>query len=91
MRLISSLLTLLALCMGPTTSAVAQDPENSRQSAGIAADVTAAEIALIPWAFIIKDELGEKTFVEVIRAAGSGNSISPDRDVFSVGFSKAAY
>lgn len=59
--------------------------------AGIAADATQEKIALIPWAVIVKDEMGEKTVDEVVRAAGSGMANMPDRDAFSTFFSKAAY
>ena len=90
MRFIALLFTLLALCVGQTRAAT-QDSQDSGRSAAIAADATAAQVALIPWAFIIKDETGEKTVEEVMRAVGSGNRISPDREVFSPGYSTAAY
>lgn len=91
MRFIAFLMTLLALCAGHSSSATALNSAAPPASAGIAADPTAADIALIPWALIIKDETGEKTASEVMRMAGSGIAIRPDRDVFSPGFSKAAY
>ena len=91
MRFIAFLFTLLALCVGQTRAAAAQNSQNSSPSAEVAADATAAQLALIPWAFIIRDETGEKTVEEVMRAVVSGNQISPDREVFSVGFSTAAY
>ena len=91
MRFIAFLFALLALCVGQTRAVAAQDSQDSGPSAGVAADATAAQLALIPWAFIIKDETGEKTVEEVMRAVVSGNQISPDREVFSVGFSTAAY
>ena len=91
MRFIAFLFALLALCVGQTRAAAAQNSQNSSPSAGVAADATAAQLALIPWAFIIKDETGEKSVEEVMRAVGSGDRISPDREVFSPGYSKAAY
>ena len=91
MRFIAFLFALLALCVGQTKEAAAQNSQNSSPSAGVAADATTAQIALIPWAFIIKDETGEKTVDEVMRTALSGNRISPDREVFSPGYSTAAY
>ena len=91
MRFIAFLFALLALCMGQTRAAAAQNSQNSSPSAGVAADATAAQVALIPWAFIIKDETGEKTIEEVMRAVGSGDRKSPDREVFSPGYSTAAY
>ena len=91
MRFIAFLFALLALCVGQARAAAAQNSQNSSPTAGVAADATAAQVALIPWAFIIKDETGEKSVEEVMRAVGSGDRISPDREVFSPGYSKAAY
>ena len=91
MRFIAFLITLIALCMGQTRAAVARDAPDSSVSAVIAADATAAQVELIPWAFIVKDETGEKTVEEVMRTVVSDHQSSPGNDVFSVGFSKAAY
>ncbi len=91
MRFIAFLFTLLALCVGQTRAAAAQNSQNSSPSAEVAADATAAQVALIPWAFIVKDEKGEKTVEEVMRAVVSGKQISSDREVFSPGYSTAAY
>ena len=90
MRFIALLFALLALCAGQTGAAV-RDSQDSSPSAEVAADATAAQVALIPWAFIIKDERGEKNVEDVMRAIGSGDRISPDREVFSPGYSRAAY
>ena len=91
MRFITFLFVLLALCVGQTRAAAAQKYPNSSPSAGVVADATAAQVALIPWAFIIKDETGEKTAEEVMRAVGSADRLSPEREVFSPGYSRAAY
>lgn len=87
MRFIAFLLALLAMCAGQTTMAA----EDASPSAGIAANATDAELALIPWANIIKDEAGNKTVEEVTRAVLSGKSTRLDHEVFSTGFSAAAY
>lgn len=91
MRFIAIVLTLLTLCVGPATRAAAQDSPGLGPSAGMAADAKQAQLALIPWASIIKDEAGNKTVEEVTRAVLSGNSIRLDQEVFSPGFSTAAY
>ena len=83
MRFIAFLLILL--CAGQTTPAAAQ------ASAGIAVDATQDQVALIPWASIIKDEAGNKTVEEVMRAVLSEKSTQQDHEVFSTSFSKAAY
>ncbi len=83
MRFIALLLILL--CAGQTTPAAAQ------ASAGIAVDATQDQVALIPWASIIKDEAGNKTVDEVMRAVLSEKSTQQDHEVFSTSFSKAAY
>ncbi len=88
MRFIALVLTLLTMCVGLTTRAVAQE---RGPSAGIVADVTQAQIALIPWASIIKDEAGNKTVEEVTKEATSGNSTRLDSEVFSTNFSAATY
>jgi class 3 adenylate cyclase len=88
MRFIALVLTLLTLCVGQTTRAAAQE---RGPSAGIPADATQAQIALIPWASIIKDEAGNKTAEEVMRLALSGRLTSSEREVFSPGYSTAAY
>lgn len=72
MRFIALVLTLLTLCVGPATRAAAQDSPGSGPSAGMAADAKQAQLALIPWASIIKDEAGNKTVEEVTRAVLSG-------------------
>ena len=87
MRFIAFLFILLAMCAGQTTMAA----ENTIPSAAIAANATDTELALIPMANIIKDEAGNKTVEEVMRAALSGKSTRSDHEVFSTGFSKAAY
>lgn len=87
MRFIAFLLTLLAMCAWQTSMAA----EHESPPAAIAANATDAELALIPWANIIKDEAGNKTVAEVMRAVQSGNSSSLDQEVFSTGFSTAAY
>ena len=91
MRFIAFLITLLALCMGQTRAVEAQSSRDSDPSAGVAADATAAQIALIPWAYIIKDSAANKSVEEVMREAPSGNSTRLDKEVFSTGFSSAAY
>ena len=60
MRFIAFLISLLALCAGQSNSATARTVADSVAGVEIAADATKAEIALIPRAFIIKDETGEK-------------------------------
>ncbi len=91
MRFIAFLITLLALCMGQTRAVAAQSSQDSNPSAGVAADATAAQVELIPWAFIVKDDTGEKTVEQVMRTVVSGHPISSSSDVFSTGISKAAY
>ena len=91
MRFIAFLITLLALCMGQTRAVAAQSSQDSNPSAGVAADATAAQVELIPWAFIVKDDTGEKTVAQVMRTVVSGHPISSSSDVFSTGISKAAY
>ena len=90
LRCIAFVLMWLALC-GPQTVAAAQGSPGSCPSAGRAVDATLAQVVLIPWVSIIKDEAGNKTVEEVMRAVLSGNRSSPDREVFSVGISTAAY
>lgn len=87
MRFIAFLLTLLAMCVVQTTRAA----EDTSPTAAIAADASDAEFALIPWANIIKDEAGNKTVAEVMQDIRSGNSTSLNHNVFSTGFSTAAY
>ena len=91
MRFIAFLISLLALCAVQSNSATARTVADSVAAVEIAADATKAEMALIPRAFIIKDETGEKTVDDVMQMAGSASPNIPDRDVFSTGFSKAAY
>ena len=91
MRFIVLLITLLALWAGPSNSASIWTSAPSLVAVGIAADATKEKIALIPWAIVTKDETGEKTVDEVVKAAGSGIANIPDRDAFSTFFSKAAY
>ena len=84
---IGFLLALLTLCAAQATGA-AQD---AGPPAAAGADVTSTQLSLIPWANIVKDEAGNMTVGEVMRAVQSGNSTRLDRDVFSTRFSKAAY
>ena len=91
MRLIAFLITLLVLCMGQTGDVAAQDSKDSAPSPGVAADASAAQVELIPWAFIVRDDTGEKTVEEVMRTVVSDHQSSPGNEVFSPGFSKAAY
>ena len=88
MRLIAVLLLLLAICAGDATPAAAQQ---SGPSAGIAVDATAAQVALIPWAAVIKDESGNKTAGDVLTTVRSRNSTNLDQEVFSPGYSAAAF
>ena len=91
MRLIAFLFTLLILCMGQARAVAAQSSQDSGPSAAIAADATAAQVALIPWAFIIKDPAANRTVEEVMREAQSGNATRVDKEAFSTIFSSAAY
>lgn len=91
MRLIAILFALTALCAGQSSSAAAQSAAGSGASAGIAADATQAQIALIPWASIIKDEVGNKTAEEVTKEALAGNSTRLDSEVFNANFSATTY
>ena len=91
MRLIAFLIPLLVLCMGQARAVAAQSSQDSAPSSGVAADASAAQVELIPWAFIVKDETGEKTVEEVMRTVVSDHQSSPGNEVFSAGFSKAAY
>ena len=91
MRLIAFLITLLVLCMGQARAVAAQDSKDSNPSSGVAADASAAQVELIPWAFIVRDDTGEKTVEEVMRTVVSDHQSSSGNEVFSVGFSKAAY
>jgi len=75
------------MCVGQTTNAAA----DAGPSAALAVDKTQAQVALIPWANIIRDESGKKTVEEVMRTAGSAESTRLDHEVFSTRFSKAAY
>ena len=91
MRLIAFLIPLLVLCMGQARAVAAQSSQDSAPSSGVAADASAAQVELIPWAFIVKDDTGEKTVEEVMRTVVSDHQSSSGNEVFSVGFSKAAY
>jgi class 3 adenylate cyclase len=91
MRFIALVLLLLTLCAGPTTQAAAQDSPGSGPSAGMAADATRAQTALIPWASIVKDEAGNKTAEEVTKEALAGHSKRLDSEVFSTNFSATTY
>ena len=91
MRFVALLIFLVALWAGPSHSANTRTSAQSLVEMGIAADPTQEKIALIPLAVIVKDNTGEKTVDEVMRAAGSGMASIPDRDAFSTFFSKAAY
>lgn len=88
MHFIAFLLTLLAMCVGQTTPAAAQVRDPSTRTAVAA---TQSQIALIPWASIIKDEARNKTLAEVMQASLTGNSTSLDRKAISAGYSGAAY
>lgn len=90
LRCVALLFTLLALCVPPTFAAVS-DAVAARASAGQAADATAEQVALIPWASVIKDAARNKTADEVTKAALSGNASRLGKDAFSTGFSSAAY
>ncbi len=76
------------MCVGQAAPAAAQE---RGPTAGIAIDATQAQVALIPRASIIKDEAGNKTVEEVMRAALSGKSTRLDYEVFSTNFTRAAY
>ena len=91
MRLIAFLVTLIGPCAGPLSAAAARNAADASPSAGLAADATQADVALVPWAFIVKDGTGEKTVDEVMRTVVSDHQSSPGNEVFSAGFSKAAY
>ena len=91
MRFIAFLIILQALCMGQTRVATAQAVRESSLATVIAADASAAQVELVPWAFIVKDDTGEKTVEEVMRTVVSDHQSSPGNEVFSAGFSKAAY
>ena len=81
MRFMALAVTLLALC-GPQAMA-AHDSPGSSAPAGTSADATAAQVALIPWASIIKDETGTKTVGEAIRAALTEHAARTDHYLFS--------
>ena len=61
------------------------------QTLARAVDVTADDVALIPWASIVKDEAGNKTALEVMRAIAAGDSAKLDNEVFSTNFTSATY
>ena len=90
MRFLALVVTLLALC-GPQATAAASDSPRLGASAGTSADATAAEVALIPWASIVKDETANKTVDEVMRAALTEQAARTVDYVFSPGYSTAAY
>lgn len=87
-RFIAWVLMPLVLCLGPTAPAAARESGGSARGA---ADATQAQLALIPWASSVKDEAGNKTVGEVMRAVQSGNATILDHEVFSPGYSAAAY
>lgn len=86
MRLMAILLAL-AVCAGQP-GAAAQD---AAPAAAMAVDAAAPRTALIPSAIIIRDEAGNKTAEEVLDAARSANPVRVRQEVFSPGYSAAAY
>lgn len=89
MRFVALVVTLLALC-SPQAMA-AEDSQRSGVSAATSVDATSAQIALIPWASIVKDETGNKTARDVIRIASTAQAARTTDYVYSPGYSTAAY
>ena len=84
-------LALLAFFASPAAAQV-KDPDSvSTPAAGRAVDATAVNMSLIRSAIIVKDASGDKTVAQVIDEAGSVKSAMLDNEVFSTGFSSAAY
>ena len=90
LRLIALVFMLLSL-LAPRAFAQAQDSRGTVLSAVRADDPTLAQLALIPWAFIIKDEAGNKTVDEVMQSVLAGDSTKLNKDAFSTIFTSAAY
>lgn len=86
MRFILVALTLLAATTGHARAAGQDIAPSSRA----AADATLAEVALVPYAAIVRDEAKTKTVREVLVAAPT-QAPARDHKVFGVGFSAAAY
>ena len=91
--LVRRIALLMLLALGAPHGAFAQglNSSGSAPSENLAVDATQARVALMPSASIIKDTAANKTIEEVMREAQSGNTTRLDKEVFSTGFSSAAY